>query len=142
MSLPPLWVVKVNFYKDKLELETLYQKLRLHYVLLQSYGFDKQKCYFMSLPFALLENLKTNLKTKLRLSERVADHNGRDNKSHLVKHAVENGHRYPDMIDFRIVGKGYRNITFKRKIAESLLIKDMRPSLNIHEKSVPLKLLD
>ena len=39
-----------------------------------------------------------------------------------------------------MISKGYGNNTFKRKVAESLLIKDARPILNIHGKSVPLKL--
>ena len=75
-----------------------------------------------------------------RLSKRVLDHNGRDVKSHLVKHAIEKCHKYPKIKDFNVIAKGYRNNTFKRKVAESLLIKDVRPTLNAHEKSVPLKL--
>ena len=65
-----------------------------------------------------------------RLSERVLDHNGRDAKSHLVKHAIKKCHNYPKVEDFNVIGKGYRNNTFKWKFAESLLIKDVRPTLN------------
>ena len=77
-----------------------------------------------------------------RLSERVLDHNGRDAKSHLVKHAIKKCHKYTKIADFNVTGKGYRNNAFKRKVAESLLIKDTRPTLNTHEKSVPLKLFN
>ena len=61
-----------------------------------------------------------------RLSERVLDHNGRDVKSHLVKHAIKKCHKHPKIGDFNVIGKGYRRNTFKRKVAESLLIKDVR----------------
>ena len=80
--------------------------------------------------------------TARRLSERAFDHNGRDAKSHLVKHAIEKGHKYPKIEDFIVIGKGYRNNTFKRKVADSLLIKDVRPTLNTHEKSVSIKLFN
>ena len=80
--------------------------------------------------------------TARRLSERVLDHNGRDAKSHLVKHAIKKGHKYPKIEDFNVIGKGYINNTFKWKVAESFLIKDIRPTLNTHEKSVSLKLFN
>ena len=74
------------------------------------------------------------------MPERVLYHNDRDIKSHPVKHAIEKCHKYPEVEDFDVIGKGYENNTFKRKVAESLLIKDVRPTLNTYEKSVPLKL--
>ena len=70
--------------------------------------------------------------TARRLSERVHDHNGRDAESRLVKHVIEKCHKCPKMEDFNIIGKGYRNNTFKRKVSESLVIKDIRPTLNTH----------
>ena len=72
--------------------------------------------------------------TARRLSERVLDHNGRDAKSHLVKHAIEKCHKYPKI--------GYKNNTLKRRFTESLFIKDVRPFLNTHEKFVQLKLFN
>ena len=62
--------------------------------------------------------------TARRLSKRVLDHNGRDTKSYLLQHASEKCHIYP-------IGKGNRNNTFKQKVTESLLIKDVRPTLKI-----------
>ena len=44
--------------------------------------------------------------TARRLSERVLDHNGRDAKSHLVKHAIEKCCKYPKIEDFNVIGKG------------------------------------
>ena len=69
-------------------------------------------------------------------------HNGKDAKSHLVKHDIEKFHKQPEIENFNIIGKGYRNNTFKWKVAKSLLIKDVRPNLNTHEKSMPLKLFN
>ena len=75
------------------------------------------------------------------LKERVKDHNGHDNSSHLIKHCTESGHNPVFHGNFRILDKGYNN-TFKRKVAEALLIKKHKPSLNVQEKSVKLELFN
>ena len=54
--------------------------------------------------------------TARRLSERVLDHNGRDDKSHLIKHAIEKCNKYSKREYFNIIDKSYRNNTFKRKV--------------------------
>ena len=77
-----------------------------------------------------------------RLSERVLDHNGRDAKSHLIKHAIEKCNKYSKREDFNIIDKSYRNNTLKRKVTESLSMTDVWPILNTHEKSVSLKLFN
>ena len=79
--------------------------------------------------------------TSRRLEERVKDHSGRDNNSHLLKHAIENNHPNITMEDVTIIGQHYGN-TWKRKTAEALLIKYEKPSLNVQEKSIPIKLLN
>ena len=70
-------------------------------------------------------------KSVRRLEERVKDHNGRDCNSHLFKHSVESRHDLVLKTDFEIIRKVYRNNTRKKKIAEALFIKKMKPSLNI-----------
>ena len=75
-----------------------------------------------------------------RLDERVKDHNGRDHNSQLFKHSVESRHDPVLKNDFRIIGKGYRNNTSRRKTVEALFIKKIKASLNIQEKSVKLEL--
>ena len=75
-----------------------------------------------------------------RLDERVKDHNSRVLNSHLLKHLVERRHDLVLKNDFRIIRKDYRNNTRRRKIAEALFIKKMKPSLDIQEKSVKLEL--
>ena len=76
-----------------------------------------------------------------RLFERVKDHNGRDKHSLVHKHAVEFNHKEVDLQQIEILGLNYGN-KFRRKIAEALFITECRPTLNIQEKSVPLKLLN
>ena len=58
-----------------------------------------------------------------RLTEHVIDLNGRDSKWYIFQHAVEKDDRQPTMDEFEIIGRGYKNITFKREITESSLIK-------------------
>ena len=61
--------------------------------------------------------------TGRRLYERVIDHNGRDKKSHVLKHCIENDHKLPSIEDFTILGTNYRKNKFRRRISESLFIK-------------------
>ena len=76
------------------------------------------------------------------IAERAKDHNGPDQHSHLVKHATGNNHLHVVKGDFTILDSGYRNNTRKRKIAEALMIKVIRPSLNVNEKSMEIKLFN
>ena len=71
-----------------------------------------------------------------RTSECIKDYNGGDLKSHILRHSVESVHANVSYEDLK---KNFNNNSWKRKIAESLLIKEKRPTLNIHGKSVPLK---
>ena len=77
-----------------------------------------------------------------RISERIKDHGGRDQKSYLFRHAVVNEHRNANHDDFKIIESGFRNNTFKRKVTEALLIKELRPTLSIQKKSVEMKLFN
>ena len=67
-----------------------------------------------------------NGETAQGLPERVRDHNGINDKSHLVKHAIEKSHKYLKIEVLNIIGKSDRNNTFKRKVADSLSIKDYK----------------
>ena len=77
-----------------------------------------------------------------KLYECVKDHNGRDHSSHLVKQGGEIGHLPVDTANFEVTGSGYGNSAHCRKIAEALLVKKLKPTLNIQEKLVPLKLFN
>ena len=77
-----------------------------------------------------------------RIIERVKDHGGRDTKSHVLKHSSEKEHVEVTQEEFKIIGSNFKNNRLKRKIAEALLIKQKRPSLNVQDQSVELKLLN
>ena len=77
-----------------------------------------------------------------RIIEGVKDHGGRDTKSHVLKHSSEKEHVEVTQEDFKIIGSNFKNNRLKRKIAEALLIKHKRPSLNDQDQSVELKLLN
>ena len=80
--------------------------------------------------------------TAKRISKRVLEHIGKDINSHLYKHSIETGHQTLEISDYRIIGNGYKNNGNKRKIAEALLIKELKPTLNKQDKSIPLKLFN
>ena len=78
--------------------------------------------------------------TGRRIIERIKDHSGRDHASHMVKHNIETSHTDVNTANLKINDMNFSNNKRKRKIAESLWIKDLRPTLNVQEKSIPLKL--
>ena len=61
-----------------------------------------------------------------RIFERVKDNNGTDFNSHLLKHALENNHRYVSEKYPKIIGNGLRRNNRKRKVAEALLIRELK----------------
>ena len=65
----------------------------------------------------------------------------KDNSSHLLKHACENGHTHVSQKDFQILGNDYQS-NFKRKISESLFIRQLKPMLNVNEKLITLDLFN
>ena len=50
-------------------------------------------------------------------SERVIDHSGRDDKSHLYEHAEKTGHENVNIDHFEILSNGFKKNKFKRKLA-------------------------
>ena len=66
-----------------------------------------------------------------RFSERILDHSGRDDKSHLHVHAEKTGPENVNIDHFEILSNGYKNNKFKRKLAEALHIKHERRTLNV-----------
>ena len=57
----------------------------------------------------------------------------------MYKHCIETGHRSPNINDFKITSSNFRKNVFKRKIAEALLIKQLKPTLSKQEKLIELK---
>ena len=60
-----------------------------------------------------------------RITEQITDHSRTGQKSHLFRHAVVNKHRNASYDDSKIIESGFRNKTFKRKVDEALLIKEL-----------------
>ena len=58
--------------------------------------------------------------TKARIGQRVYEHFVQDKKSAIRRHCTK---------DFEILGTGYKS-TVHRKLAESLYIRDLKPTLN------------
>ena len=77
-----------------------------------------------------------------RLSERVVDHNSRNKNFHIFKHSVERELRTSSLHESSIVRGNYRKNKFLRKVAELLLLKDKRSTVNTQEKSELLKLFN
>ena len=80
--------------------------------------------------------------TARRLSERVMDHAGRDIKPRIVRHRLNSNHETVNIKNFKILNMGYNNNTYKTRISEPLFVKQYRPSLNMHNNSVPLQLFN
>ena len=64
-----------------------------------------------------------------------------EKKTHLFRHVVVNDHHNASYDDFEITGTGFRNNALI-KVAETLLIKELRPTLNFQKKSVNSKLFN
>ena len=60
----------------------------------------------------------------------------------MLKHSLEVNHPAVKLGKYTIVSSGYWNKKLKMKVSESLFIKHNRLSLNKHDTSVPLKLLN
>ena len=58
-----------------------------------------------------------------------------DKNSHMFKHSID--HPTMTLDNFTVLSSGYRNMKFKRKVSESLFIKQNRPTLNKHGPSAP-----
>ena len=72
--------------------------------------------------------------TARRIHERIKDHNGRNYKSHMLKHSIEKHLDNVAQENFKIIAWNFINDKWKRKISESLWIKDLRPTLNAQGK--------
>ena len=53
----------------------------------------------------------------------------------------QKGHNHVWKNDFEILGNNYQS-NIKRKTNESLYLRQLKPTLNAHEKSIPLQLFN
>ena len=77
--------------------------------------------------------------TKCRIIKRTLEHNNRDNASHVLCHSKKTKHRRVMIENVKVLGKGYKS-DFKRRISESLFIKELKPDLNKQKDAFRLKL--
>ena len=77
--------------------------------------------------------------TKCRLGTRIQQHQRSDKESAIYQNYTNKNIDPPDPKDFSILAKNYNN-RMKRRIAESLYIKEMKPSLNIQKDAYQLRL--
>ena len=78
--------------------------------------------------------------TKVRFETRTNEHAVSDKNSSVYKHAAT--HNYSIQKDnFKILETGFSK-TLDRKIAESIYIKELKPSLNEQIQSYSLKLFN
>ena len=77
--------------------------------------------------------------TKCRIIKRTLQHNSKDNASHVLMHSKKTKHRRVTMKNVRILGRRYKS-DFKRRISESLFIKQLKPDLNKQKDAFKLKL--
>ena len=80
--------------------------------------------------------------TGRRIVEIIKDYSGRDHASHMVKHNIETSHTDDNTANFKIIDMNFINNRREQKIAESLWIENLRPTLNVQENSVPRMLLN
>ena len=77
--------------------------------------------------------------TDRRVIERVIYHNKQDKKFHMLKQLCDNLHTHVWEDDFKLLRNNYQS-NIKRKISESFFIRQLKPSLNKQDKSIPLDL--
>ena len=71
-------------------------------------------------------------KNARRISERIINHNCRDQKVNIFKYSFEKRHQQFQTNDFKIIGNGFTNNSF----SVVLLIKQTKSLLNVQEKSI------
>ena len=57
----------------------------------------------------------------------------------MVKYNIETSHTDVNIANFNITDMNFNTNKRKPKITESVWTKDLRPILNVQEKSIPLK---
>ena len=62
-------------------------------------------------------------------------------RSHVARHSGAALHDSVTVDNFNVIAHNFSRNTHRRKIFETLIIKDLKPSLNVQECSFPLKLL-
>ena len=70
---------------------------------------------------------------------RTSDHGGKDKQSWIFKHSSSTKPPRAKDSDFKLLARNYENI-WKRRLAEAMYIRDLKPSLNKRKESYKLAL--
>ena len=76
-----------------------------------------------------------------KTEKRTGDHQSTDPNSHVLKHSKKTKHLRVQIVDFKILQQGFSS-TFRRKISDSLYIKQYQPDLNEKKDSYKLSLFN
>ena len=87
------------------------------------------------------ENATYTGETKCRLGKRIKEHQGNDKKSAIYLNFTTKGLPPPHSGEFTIVGKNYSH-RLKRRIAESLFVKEKKSTLNVQKDCYKLTLFN
>ena len=73
--------------------------------------------------------------------KRTGEHQSTDPNSHMLKHLKKTEHKRVQIIDFKILRQGFSS-SFRRKISESLYLKQNQTDLNVQKDSYKLSLFN
>ena len=79
--------------------------------------------------------------TKRRMEKRTGEHRSTDPNSHVLRHSKRTKHKRVQNGDFKILRQGFKS-NFRRKISESLFIKQYKPDLDVQKESYKLSLFN
>ena len=145
----PIWVVKKIL---KVEKEKLYNKKNAdknNHTVQTDVKFESEyKIHLLLLPYQGKKGLHLTQSSEDNSSDIYIGESARQiSKRIIITVEIEFAHFQPChkhflINNFKIIGNGFNNNFFKRKVSEALLIKQIKPSLNVQEKSVELKLFN
>ena len=79
--------------------------------------------------------------TKCRIGKRIKEHQGSDKESAIAKYTIKENIGPPLKSNFSILAKNYRN-PVRRKIAESMFVKEKKSTLNVQKDTYHLQLFN
>ena len=105
-------------------------------------GFLWTEVLTVCLPSSLVSNTSSSEddyigETKRRRENRTGEHGGKDKNSEIFKHSCSTKHPKAKDKNFKVLATNYENRR-KRKLAEAMFIRDLKPSLNIQKDSYKL----
>ena len=128
---------------EKVRLKIVYTGTKLSTYFSVKDKVQKEHCSDLVYHYESKRNDNTDYtgETKVRLGKRIGEHQGGDKNSAIVIDCKARGLPPPSPSEFTILGRNYTN-RLKRRIAESLFIKENKSRLNIQVDAYKLKLFN